>query len=132
MIVLQNKQCDVALNSALKSKALSTPPKELSEEGQALIGDVRDVIEQAKRLIISKNDGQLIQEFIWEAQSITGEHVGEKPDVPLSRESAQQDGREALEGLKTLGNLLITNGEFRKLCMYSLNLSDCCGINNFK
>ncbi|KAJ1715563.1 hypothetical protein AFLA70_203g002011 [Aspergillus flavus AF70] len=110
-----NKQCDVALNSALKSKALSTPPKELSEEGQALIGDVRDVIEQAKRLILSKNDGQLIQEFIWEAQSITGEHVGEKPDVPLSRESAQQDGREALEGLKTLGNLLITNGEFRKL-----------------
>lgn len=110
-----NKQCDVALNSALKSKALSTPPKELSEEGRALIGDVRDVIEQAKRLILSKNDGQLIQEFIWEAQSITGEHVGEKPDVPLSRESAQQDGREALEGLKTLGNLLITNGEFRKL-----------------
>lgn len=132
MIVLQNKQCDVALNSALKSKALSTPPKELSEEGRALIGDVRDVIEQAKRLILSKNDGQLIQEFIWEAQSITGEHVGEKPDVPLSRESAQQDGREALEGLKTLGNLLITNGEFRKLCMYCLNLSDCCGINNFK
>ncbi|KNG90436.1 hypothetical protein ANOM_001056 [Aspergillus nomiae NRRL 13137] len=110
-----NKQCDVALNSALKSKALSSPSKELSEEGQALLEDVRDVIEQAKRLILSKNDGQLIQEFIWEAQSLTGEHVGEKPDVPWSRESAQQHGREALEGLKTLGNLLITNGEFRKL-----------------
>ncbi|KAF7588129.1 hypothetical protein BBP40_006129 [Aspergillus hancockii] len=111
-----NKQCDVALNSALKSKALTSPSKELSEEGQALVEDLRDVIEHAKQLILSKNDGQLIQEFIWEAQSLTGDHIQEKPDVPLSKESAQQDGREALEGLKTLGDLLVTNGEFRKLC----------------
>ncbi|KAE8349785.1 hypothetical protein BDV28DRAFT_140465 [Aspergillus coremiiformis] len=110
-----NKQCDVALNSALHSKALTSPSKDLSEEGQALVEDLRDVIEQAKRLILSKNDGHLIQEFIWDAQSITGDDVKEKPNIPLSKESAQQDGREALEGLKTLGNLLITNGEFRKL-----------------
>ncbi|KAE8387870.1 hypothetical protein BDV23DRAFT_160112 [Aspergillus alliaceus] len=110
-----NKQCDVALNSALKSKALTSPSAELSEEGQNLIQDLRDVIEHAKQMILSKNDGQLIQEFIWDAQSITGDDFKEKPNVPLSRESSQQDARAALEGLKTLGNLLITNGEFRKL-----------------
>ncbi|KAE8383585.1 hypothetical protein BDV26DRAFT_251261 [Aspergillus bertholletiae] len=110
-----NKQCDVALNSALKSKALSSPSSQLSDEGQALVENVRDVVEQAKRLLLSKNDGQLIQEFIWEAQSITNEHVGEKPNIPWGRDSAQQDGRETLDGLKTLGNLMITNGEFRKL-----------------
>lgn len=110
-----NKQCDVALNSALNSKALASPPKDLSEEGRVLVEDLRKVIEQAKKLILSKNEGQLLQEFIWQAEHISPEDLQEKPDVPLNKESAQQDGKQASEGLKTLGNLLITNGEFRKL-----------------
>lgn len=77
--------------------------------------DLRKVIEQAKKLILSKNEGQLLQEFIWQAEHISSEDLQEKPDVPLNKESAQQDGKQASEGLKTLGNLLITNGEFRKL-----------------
>jgi hypothetical protein len=36
--------------------------------------------------------------------------------VPVSKETGQQDANKALEGLKTLGTLLITNGEFRKIC----------------
>ncbi|KAI9932892.1 hypothetical protein MW887_009144 [Aspergillus wentii] len=109
-----NKQCDIALNSALSSKALSSPSKELSSEGQVLVKDVRDVIEQAKKLILSKNDGQLIQEFIWEAQQITSGDA-QKPNAPVGKDVAKQDGSQALEGLKTLGTLLITNGEFRKI-----------------
>lgn len=74
------------------------------------------VIDEAKKLILSKNEGQLLQDFIWEAQKIgTGEALVQ-PDVPVSKESAQQDADRAVEGLKTLGTLLITNGEFRKLC----------------
>lgn len=76
--------------------------------------DVRDVIEQAKKLILSKNDGQLIQEFIWEAQQITSGDA-QKPNAPVGKDVAKQDGSQALEGLKTLGTLLITNGEFRKI-----------------
>ncbi|THC99081.1 hypothetical protein EYZ11_001477 [Aspergillus tanneri] len=110
-----NKQCDIALNSALASKALSSPSKELSSEGQVLVTDLRHAIEQAKKLILSKNEGQLLQEFIWEAEHITADDIRERPDVPLSKDLAEQDGRQALEGLKALGNLLITNGEFRKL-----------------
>lgn len=77
--------------------------------------DLRNVIDQAKKLILSKNEGQLLQEFIWQAENISPEDIQEKPDVPLNKESAQQDGKQASEGLKTLGTLLITNGEFRKL-----------------
>jgi hypothetical protein len=109
-----NKQCDVALNSALASKALTKPSQELSEEGRVLVEDLRKVIEQAKTLILSKNDGQLLQEFIWDAERMSADEV-QKPDVAVSRESAEQDAARAREGLKSLGTLLITNGEFRKL-----------------
>ncbi|EAW10686.1 uncharacterized protein ACLA_051580 [Aspergillus clavatus NRRL 1] len=110
-----NKQCNVALNSAIKSKALSSPSNELSSEGRVLIQDLRSVIEQAKKLILSKNEGQLLQDFIWEAERMGVADGPGKPNVPVSKESAQQDSDRAVEGLKTLGTLLITNGEFRKL-----------------
>ncbi|KAF3388708.1 hypothetical protein F1880_004178 [Penicillium rolfsii] len=109
-----NKQCDVALNSALASKALSSPSNELSSEGKVLIQDLRNVIEQAKLLLLTKNEGELLQEFIWQAQQISANDV-QGPNVPLSKETGQQDANKALEGLKTLGTLLITNGEFRKI-----------------
>lgn len=110
----QNKQCDIALNSALNSKALAKPSQELSEEGRALVQDVRKVIEESKKLILSKNDGQLLQEFIWEAQRISGDDL-QKPQIGGTRESAEQDAAKAKEGLKSLGTLIITNGEFRKI-----------------
>ncbi|EPS33620.1 hypothetical protein PDE_08582 [Penicillium oxalicum 114-2] len=106
--------CDVALNSALASKALSSPSKELSSEGRVLVQDLRNVIEQAKILLLCKNEGELLQDFIWQAQHIsTGEAKG--LNVPVNKETGQQDANKALEGLKTLGTLLITNGEFRKI-----------------
>jgi hypothetical protein len=107
------------LNSAITSKALSSPPKELSSEGQALVKDLRVVIDEAKKLILSKNEGQLLQDFIWEAQKIGTGEAPVQPNVPVSKESAQQDADRAVEGLKTLGTLLITNGEFRKLCKWT-------------
>jgi hypothetical protein len=103
------------MNSALSSKALTSPSKDLSEEGQALVKDLRNVIEQSKKLMLSKNDGQLLQEFIWGARHLsTGD--AKKPNLPTDKESSKQDARSAGDDLKTLGTLLITNGEFRKLC----------------
>lgn len=103
------------MNSALASKALSSPSKELSSEGRVLVQDLRNVIEQAKILLLCKNEGELLQDFIWQAQHIsTGEAKG--LNVPVNKETGQQDANKALEGLKTLGTLLITNGEFRKIC----------------
>ena len=103
------------MNSALQWSALKNPPNKLSSEGRQLCGDLRDVIEQAKILLLSKNQGNLLQDFIWQTQDI-GAGNAQTPNAPIDRDTARQHGNQALEGLRTLGNLLITNGQFRKLC----------------
>lgn len=112
---MQNKQIDVALNSALASKQLSSPSKKLSAEGQKLVTDLRDVIDQAKILMLTKNEGNLLQDFIWQTQQISGGNAG-TPNAPIDKETAKQHGNQALDGLRTLGTLMISNGQFRKLC----------------
>jgi hypothetical protein len=37
------------------------------------------------------------------------------PGAPIDKDTARQHGNEALEGLRTLGTLIISNGQFRKL-----------------
>jgi hypothetical protein len=112
--VPSNKQIDIALNSVLQSKALASPSGRLSEEGRKLVADLREVIEQAKVLLLTKNDGNLLQDFIWQTEQISGGNAS-TPNAPLSKEEARQHGQQALEGLRTLGTLIITNGQFRKL-----------------
>src|SRR4051812_41698302 len=69
--VPSNKQIDIALNSALESKALSSPSDKLSEEGRHLIEDLKTVINEAKVLLLTKNHDQAIQEFIWHTEQAT-------------------------------------------------------------
>lgn len=112
---MQNEQIDVALNSFISSRALSNPSKRLSSEGRELVAEFVDVVKQAKLLLLSKNEGNLIQDFIWQTQQFDASTLS-TPDAPISKEEAKQHGDKALEGLRTLGTLLITNGQFRKLC----------------
>lgn len=112
--VPSNKQIDVALNSALASRPLASPSKKLSAEGQHLVTDLKNVIEQAKILLLTKNEGNLLQDFIWQTQ-LAGTGNASKPGAPIDRDTAKQHGNEALEGLRTLGTLIISNGQFRKL-----------------
>ncbi|WYZ39912.1 hypothetical protein EsH8_IV_000253 [Colletotrichum jinshuiense] len=112
--VPSNDQIDVALNSFLASKALSSPHEKLSPEGKALIADAREVVIQAKNLLLSKNQGNLLQDFIWQTEQFDPKAV-DVPGVPVDKEIAQQHGNKAMEGLRTLGTLIITNGQFRKL-----------------
>ncbi|KAF3930580.1 hypothetical protein ABW19_dt0204060 [Dactylella cylindrospora] len=114
--VPSNKQIDIALNSVLESKALSTPSDRLSDEGKGLVGDLKEVINEAKLLLLTKNYDQAIQEFIWHAQEAAKTTSSPSaPDAPVSKEQANRDGQNALAGLRTLGTLMITNGQFRKL-----------------
>ncbi|KAH0007337.1 hypothetical protein KCU78_g11826, partial [Aureobasidium melanogenum] len=112
--VPSNKQIDIAMNSALASRPLSNPSKKLSAEGQKLVGDLREVIEQAKLLLLTKNEGNLLQDFIWQTQQISGADAG-TPNAPVDKDTAKQHGNEALDGLRTLGTLILSNGQFRKL-----------------
>lgn len=96
---------------------MTKPSGKLSSEGQQLVADLRDVIEKTKIMLLAKNQGNLLQDFIWQTQSI-GTGGATKPDMPVEKDTAKQQGQEALEGLRTLGQLLITNGQFRKLCTW--------------
>lgn len=109
-----NKQIDVALNSFLASRALSSPSTKLSPEGQKLVADMKDVIEKAKILLLTKNEGNLLQDFIWQTQHVTSGEAS-VPGAPVDKGTAKQHGSEALEGIRTLGSLIISNGQFRKL-----------------
>jgi hypothetical protein len=97
---------------------MNQPSKRLSDEGKVLVADVRDVIEKAKIMLLTKNHGNLLQDFIWQTQSLSTADA-QKPNLPIEKETAKQQGQEALEGLRTLGTLMITNGQFRKLCKSS-------------
>lgn len=108
------------MNSALEWGPMNKPSGKLSAEGKQLVADLRDVIEKTKIMLLAKNQGNLLQDFIWQTQSI-GTGNAQKPNMPVDKETSKQHGQEALEGLRTLGQLLITNGQFRKL--RTLNLS---------
>ncbi|KAK7737810.1 hypothetical protein SLS53_006430 [Cytospora paraplurivora] len=112
--VPSNDQIDVALNSFLASRALSKPSGKLSAEGKALLNDVRNVVSQSKNLFLSKNEGNLLQDFIWQTQNFDPNAVN-TPGAPVDKNTAKQHGDQALEGLRTLGTLIISNGQFRKL-----------------
>ncbi|KAK4691256.1 hypothetical protein P7C71_g5702, partial [Lecanoromycetidae sp. Uapishka_2] len=112
--VPSNKQIDVALNSAIASKPLASPSPKLSEEGRHLVQDLRHVIEQAKILLLTKNEGNLLQDFIYQTGQVGGGQA-KLPGAPIDKGTAQQHGNQALEGLRTLGTLVISNGQFRKL-----------------
>ncbi|KAA8910505.1 hypothetical protein FN846DRAFT_888338 [Sphaerosporella brunnea] len=107
-----NNQIDVALTSFINHNKLRNPNDELSEEGRVILDDFRRVVEEAKRLILVKNHDQTLQEFIWNAQQLgqKGVSVG-APNAPVDPESANKDVDKGLEGLKTLGRLIITNGQ---------------------
>lgn len=93
---------------------MSSPSAKLSEEGRHLVHDLRDVIEQAKILLLTKNEGNLLQDFIWQTGQISGGQT-KLPGAPIDKNTAQQHGNQALEGLRTLGTLVLSNGQFRKL-----------------
>jgi len=117
--VPSNKQIDVALNSFINSEPLRNPNGVLSAEGKKLLQDFRDVVEQAKTLLLTKNHDQALQEFIYHTEQLgmAGQAPGSagNPNMPVSKGTAQRDKQQALEGLRTLGTLIISNGQFRKL-----------------
>ena len=108
------EQIDVALNSAVASRPLAQPSPKLSEDGRQLVADLREVIRQAKYLLLSKNEGNVLQDFVWHTRNID---VGNAsvPGAPVDKDTARHHGNQALEGLRTLGRLIISNGQFRKL-----------------
>lgn len=111
-----NRQIDVALSSFVNHNKLRNPNSQLSAEGRVILEDFRNVVEEAKRLLLIKNHDEALQEFIWHASQLGQQGVpAGTPDAPIDKDTANRDKEQGLAGLKTLGQLIITNGQFRKL-----------------
>ncbi|KLO12225.1 hypothetical protein SCHPADRAFT_905341 [Schizopora paradoxa] len=106
-----NAQIDEMLTYTINHSPINTG--KLSPDGQKLVRDTQNIIETARRFVKEKNADEVVQQFFYHT---TGASVN-KPDVdvPVSEKEARKDAQEALEHLRTLFQLLITNSESRKL-----------------
>jgi Family of unknown function (DUF5923) len=110
-----NRQANVALTSAVESHMLSHPSKELSSQGQQLVKDLREVIDSAKMLFLKKNYHEEWQNFLYHTMQASTTPGLSNISAPVSKDEAKAHGTQVLSGLRTLGRLLVTNGQFRKL-----------------
>lgn len=88
---------------------MTSPSEKLSAEGQGLVKDLHEVVTQAKYMILTKNEGNLLQDFFWQTQQLDSS-IAVTPNMPTDSETARRHGDQALDGLRTLGTLIISNG----------------------
>ncbi|RPD56928.1 hypothetical protein L226DRAFT_573722 [Lentinus tigrinus ALCF2SS1-7] len=110
-----NEQIDRALNYVLQNSPVDT--KQLSPSGQRLIQDTRDIIDTARLIVQQKNADELFQNFIWHTRDVDFDQAKKDPKevVPVDKEKAKSDGQQAVQHLRTLLSLVLTNAEVRKL-----------------
>lgn len=107
---------------------------QLSPEGRKLIQDCRDVIETARVIVRNKNSDELFQNFMWNTNSVdlSGARKGPNEVLPVEKSKVEDDRRQgmhrslhpqlayphrdaAARHLRTLGDLIATNSEVRKI-----------------
>jgi len=115
-----NKQIDETLQYTLHHSPVDQ--KKLSHEGRELIEDVQSIIETARRMVMEKNDDELFQNFLWETRQVDSQKVnpassagGTGVGAPVAKDDVKEDANQAAVHLKTLGKLIFTNSEVRKL-----------------
>ncbi|KAI0781790.1 hypothetical protein C8Q75DRAFT_790036 [Abortiporus biennis] len=110
-----NEQIDKTLKYILNHSPV--PEKDLSPEGQKLVSDTRDIIETARLIVQEKNKDELFQNFIWHTRDIDVQSAKKSPSEvsPVDKEKAKSDGQQAVQHLRTLLSLILTNAEVRKL-----------------
>ena len=112
------------LHWLLRSGILEPRNRRLSVRGRNAIRDLRAWIEAIAEEAENKNGNDEIQQFIWELSQADVD-VGRKSlgrradldslDVPVSKGTIKKDSKKALKQLRTLGDLVYSNSEFRKL-----------------
>jgi len=106
---------------------------QLSSEGSKLIQDCREIIETARLIVQEKNSDELFQNFLWNTSGVDS-NVKKDPNevLPVEKSKAQEDRHQgmcrfslsptllpisttAARHLRTLGNIIATNSEVRKI-----------------
>jgi len=129
-----NPQIDHTLDYVLNHSPVDQG--QLSPEGRRLIQDVKDIIETARDIVKDKNNDELFQNFVWHTRDIDADRFKRDPKDVLpdqqtdtASEKEQGEGFDrsrtmskfmfapstAVQHLRTLLNLILTNSEARKL-----------------
>lgn len=110
-----NEQIDRTLQYVVNHSPV--PENDLSPEGKKLIADTRDIIETARLIVKEKNADELFQNFIWHTRSTDIDRAKKDPNevIPVDQQKAKNDGQQAVQHLRTLLSLILTNAEVRKL-----------------
>ena len=110
-----NEQIDRILSYVHQHSPVDTSA--LSPDGQRLVQDSRDIIETARLIVQQKNADELFQNFIWHTRDVDVGRAKKDPNevVPVDKEKAKNDGQQAVQHLRTLLSLVLTNAEVRKL-----------------
>ncbi|KEI39762.1 uncharacterized protein L969DRAFT_17670 [Mixia osmundae IAM 14324] len=111
-----NKQIDQILRYTLENSPIDQ--SKLSSDGKLLINDTQKIIDTLRKMVVDKNEDELFQSFLYNTRKVDTEHVkGKLSEVGpnASKEDAQSDADQAAEHLRTLGKLIWTNSEFRKI-----------------
>lgn len=109
-----NEQIDRFLKYCLEHSPVDT--NELSPDGRRLVQDSRDIIETARLMVQQKNADELLQNFIWHTRDVDVDQAKKDPNevLPVDKDKAKGDGRQAVQHLRTLLSLVVTNAEVRK------------------
>ncbi|OCH87448.1 hypothetical protein OBBRIDRAFT_837378 [Obba rivulosa] len=110
-----NSQIDRMISYALDNSPVDTSA--LSPDGQQLISDMRDILETMRLMVRDKNADELFQNFIWHTRQADLSKAKKDPSelVPVDQEKAKADGQQAVQHLRTILSLILTNSEVRKL-----------------
>lgn len=129
-----NQQIDTAFRYVLERSPVDQD--QLSPDGRKLIQDCRDIIETARLIVEEKNSDELFQNFLWSTNGVDLSNVKKDPNEVLVEKSKVEDDRRqgmdclghisvfsplthsyyaAARHLRTLGNLIATNSEVRKI-----------------
>jgi hypothetical protein len=110
-----NKQIEETLQYFLDHSIVDT--SKLSPDGKHLINDTRDIVETARLIVEQKNADELFQNFVWHTRDVDYDKAKQDPHevLPVDSKKAQDDGRLAVQHLRTILSLILTNSEVRKL-----------------
>ncbi|BGP41732.1 hypothetical protein JCM10449v2_005723 [Rhodotorula kratochvilovae] len=113
--VPDNEQCVKALDYAINHSPIDE--RKLSKDGQTLVEDTRDVIRVLREFVVEKNDDELLQNFIYHTRSVRPPSLQDVKNVSTGTDKGQMQGDadQAVTHLRTLGKLIFTNSEARKL-----------------
>jgi len=110
-----NAQIDHTLKYVLNHSPVDQD--KLSPEGRKLVQDVKDIVETARIIVKEKNGDELFQNFIWHTRDVDSDKFKRDPKdvLPEKQPDTAADKEQAVQHLRTLLNLILTNSEARKL-----------------